>query len=151
MQNIFDFIGYLKDWCTENKVFLIAGPESYQNAVADEHIYEDYDLIMCASLTINPMFTETGANSCSYNGSIGFGRKREITDSENTVSNLDETFDQKYERRLLDLTETLVAFLEDLQCNEDADIRSCIINYSLNRYDLNADFVIADVSLQFDK
>lgn len=142
-----DFIGYLKDYCTRNNIFFIPGPEDYQNAVADYSVYENYDLILCADLSLTPDFNEFGR--VSYNGTLALGRKRELTDYEQTVSSLDETFEQKYERRLLALTQALFGLINEIQCNEDGEILSCSMSYAINRFDLNADFVLANINIKF--
>jgi hypothetical protein len=97
-----------------------------------------------------PQYGEAGVIGVTYQGSIALGRKREITDDEQTESTLDETFMQKYTRRLVDLTGMLNGILEGLQCEQDAYIDSCTMNYVLNKYDLNVDFVNATVSIRFE-
>lgn len=150
MNNLFDFIGYLQNWCNANNIYLISGPESYQNAVVDWSIYENFDLIMCISTEIIPQFGDQGGiESVTYQGNIGLGRKREIIDGEQTISSLDETFQQKYNSRLQELTEKLALFFENLQCEEDAYIDRCVMSYALNKYDLNADFVVANIQIRF--
>lgn len=143
-----DFYTYLENYCKENKIFFIPGPEDYQNAVADEDYYKDFDLILCSDLTLTPNFYDE-EGTVTYNGTIALGRKREITDDEETESSLDETFKQKYSRRLHDLIEMLYNLLNEIRCDADAEILSCTMSYSINRFDLNADFVVANISIQF--
>lgn len=150
MNDIFGLISYLDNWCTANKVYFCAGPEQYNNIVADYKLYEDFDLILVVAFNMVPRYSEGGVQSVTYQGSIALGRKCEKTDDEETVSSLDETFMQKYTRRLEDLTSKLNDLLLALQCEEEAYIDSCVMNYVLNKYDLNADFVNATVSLRFD-
>lgn len=147
MINNLDLYGYLKDYCEDNKIFFIPGPEDYRNAVADENVYEDFDLILCTDLTLSPNFYDE-EGSVTYNGLIALGRKRELTDEEETVSSLDETFQQKYVRRLCDLVELLVDFLNDIRCDADAEITYCAISYAINEYDLNADFAVANITMK---
>ena len=147
MINNLDLYGYLKDYCEDNKIFFIPGPEDYRNAVADENVYEDFDLILCTDLTLSPNFYDE-EGSVTYSGVIALGRKREITDEEETVSSLDETFQQKYDRRLCDLVKLLVDFLNDIRCDIDAEIPSCSISYAINEYDLNADFAVANITMK---
>lgn len=144
MTNNLDFYGYLKEYCARNSIYFIPGPEDYQNAVMDASVYDAYDLILCSDLTLTPSFGED-FGSVTYNGTIALGRKRE----DDTVSTLDETFAQKYEARLCDLMESIINMLNELQCNEDAEVISCTAQYAINQYDLNADFVVAAVSIKF--
>ncbi len=142
MENSLDFIGYLKEYCDEKHIYLIAGPKDYQNAIIDKHIYAAYDLILLADLTFSPSFEEFGVTT--YTGTIGLGQKRE----EMTVSSLDETFQQKYDRRLLKLSETLVTIFRDMECTNDIEIQSFTGSYALNKFDLNADFVVANITIK---
>lgn len=150
MNDIFGLISYLSNWCKENGVYFCAGPEQYNNIVLDNHLYENFDLILCVSINMIPKYSEGGLQSVTYQGSLALGRKREMTDEENTESSLDENFMQKYSRRLEDLTGKLNDLLISLQCEQEAYIDNCIMNYVLNKYDINADFVNSTVSIRFE-
>ena len=143
-----DFYSYLENYCKENNIFFIPGQEDYRNAVADENVYEAYDLILCSDLTLTPNFYDEDG-SVTYNGTIALGRKREITEDEETVSSLDETFQQKYNRRLHSLISMLYNMINEIRCDADAEILSCTMSYALNQYDLNADFIVANISIKF--
>lgn len=143
-----DFYSYLEDYCDTNKIFFIPGSEDYQNAVADEDVYKDFDLILCSDLTLTPNFYEEDG-SVTYNGTLALGRKREITDGEETVASLDETFKQKYARRLHDLITMLYNMINEIRCDADAEVLSCSMSYAINRFDLNADFIVANISIKF--
>lgn len=147
MENLFDLITYLSNWCEENHIYFCAGPEQYNNIVLDNTVYEEFDLILCISFSMIPKYSDTGLQAVTYQGSIALGRKRE----DDTESTLDEDFMQKYTNRLVDLTGMLNGILEGLQCTQDAYIDSCTMNYVLNKYDINADFVAANVSIRFEK
>jgi len=141
-----DFISYLRCYCISNKIYFAAGESDYVNAIADQNLFKNYDLIMCADLTLTPNFSESGVSSVTYNGYISLGRKREQT----TFSSIDETFIQKYDNRLKDLVSMLVNFFNNLSCMEAATINSCTMDYLLNRTDVNIDFVSASVSITFE-
>ena len=143
MDNALDFIGYLKNYCKKNNIFFIAGPQDYQNAVIDKNIYAPYDLILIADLTFTPNFSDE-LGTVVYDGTIGLGRKKE----DFTTSSLDETFQQKYDRRLLSLSEAIVNMFNEMQCTDDIEVLSWTGSYALNRYDLNADFVVANISIK---
>lgn len=143
MGNSLDFIGYLKDYCKDNNIFFVAGPKDYQNAVLDKKIYDSYDMLLLVDLTFSPDFSdEIGA--VTYTGTFALGQKRE----ENTVSSLDETFQQKYDRRLLKLSEAIVSMFREMECTNDIEVQSWTGSYALNRFDLNADFVVANASVK---
>ena len=143
MENALDFIGYLKDYCTENKIFFVAGPRDYQNAVLDKKIYDEYEMLLLVDLTFSPNFDDE-LGTVIYTGTFALGQKKE----EDTVSSLDETFQQKYDRRLLKLAEALAAMFNEMQCDGDIEVLSWTGSYALNRFDLNADFVVANASVK---
>ena len=150
MNDIFELISYLDSWCKANSIYFCAGPEQYNNIVLDNNIYANFDLILCVAFNMIPKYSDGGLQSVTYQGSLALGRKREITDEENTESSLDEDFMQKYSRRLEDLTEKLNGLLVSLQCEQESYIDSCTMNYVLNKYDINVDFVNATVSIRFE-
>lgn len=139
----FNFYGKLQEYCKEHKIFLALGEQEYANYISDKKCYDAYDMIMCADLRLTPVFNEISVQEVTYKGTIALGRKRE----ENTQSTLDELFHQKYERRLKDLTEILVSIFEELMCSEEIYVRRCEISYRINVYDVNIDFVSANVSI----
>lgn len=141
MTDNFDFYGFLENYCKENHIFFIAGPEDYANAVADRNLYAEYDLILTADLTLSPDYGDN-FGKVTYNGTIALGRKRE----DYTTSSLDETFRQKYNRRLLDLVHSLDNIFKSFMCEDDVEITSTM-SYALNRFDANIDFVAANVSI----
>jgi len=141
-----DFISFLRSYCNTNKIYFCAGESDYINATTDQNLFNNWDLIMCADLTLTPNFSETGVESVTYNGYISLGRKRE----KDTFSSIDETFLQKYDNRLKDLVSILVNFFNEIQCSEEATLNNCTMDYLLNRTDVNIDFVSASVSITFE-
>lgn len=147
MTDKLDFISYLRNWCNSKGIYFAAGESDYINAYNDQNIFENLDLILCADLTLTPSFSDTGVSSVTYNGYISLGRKRE---TESQYSSIDETFLQKYDNRLKDLAEILVGFFGALQCEQEATINTCTLDYLLNHTDVNIDFVSASVSITFE-
>lgn len=143
MDNKLNLIGLLRHFCKDNGIFFIAGPKDYQNAVMDYHTYDKYELILVADFTFKPIMTDNDIDAVQYNGTLALGRKNEM----NTTSSLDETFQQKYDSRLLELSKILCDLLLQLQCEYDATIDSATMSYALNQYDLNCDFVSSDIQL----
>ncbi|MCQ2608737.1 MAG: hypothetical protein MJ197_08640 [Bacteroidales bacterium] len=145
--NKYDLIGVIRDYCQANNIHYIPSIseyDAYVNAVADGELYEEYDLIFCTFFTLRPSFGGSVVQSVTYNGTCALGRKRE----ENTVSNLDETFIQKYDARLKNLTELLVSMLAEIACNVDGEITNCNLSYDINKLDLNADFIGCELSIK---
>lgn len=138
-----NLIGILRDYCTRENLYFIPGPAAYQNAIMDKSVYAANDLILVCDLQFSPIYGENSLNEVQYNGTIALGRKREIA----SVSTLDETFEQKYDRRLMELSNFLTELLLTLQCEHNFLIDSAQMSYNLNEYDLNADFVSAEIQI----
>lgn len=147
MDEKLNLIGTLRTYCKANGIYFIPGPTAYQNAVMDCHIYENNELILVADLQFSPEFSDNFLESVTYNGTIALGRKRETDGEQYTESSLDETFEQKYDRRLQELSSLLSGLLLNLQCEHDYTLDSATISYALNEYDLNCDFVSADIQI----
>ena len=99
--NKFDFIGVLRQYCVRNGNFFIMGENGYVNAVADATVYENNELILVADLRLDVTFGGSVVQTTNYNGMLALGRKREVDEfGARTVSTLDETVEQKYDRRL---------------------------------------------------
>lgn len=142
-----NLIGSLRTYCNVNNIYFIPGPTAYQNAVMDYHIYANNELVLVADLQFRPVFGENSLEEVTYQGTLALGRKREYNDDQCTVSSLDETFEQKYDRRLEELSSLLTELLLNLQCEYNCNIDSVRMSYALNQYDLNADFVSADIQI----
>ena len=138
-----NLIGILRDYCNREHLYFIPGPAAYQNAIMDQSVYAANDLILVCDLQFSPVFGENSLDEVQYNGTIALGRKREVS----TVSTLDENFEQKYDRRLLELSNLLTELLLSLQCEHQFIIDSAQMSYSLNEYDLNADFVSSEIQI----
>ena len=138
-----NLIGILRDYCDREHLYFIPGSSAYQNAIMDQSVYTANDLILVCDLQFSPVFGENSLNDVQYNGTIALGRKREAT----SVSTLDETFEQKYDRRLMELSNLLTELLLSLQCEHNFVIDSAQMSYSLNEYDLNGDFVSAEIQI----
>ena len=138
-----NLIGILRDYCDRENLYFIPGSSAYQNAIMDQSIYAANDLILVCDLQFSPIYGENSLNEVQYSGTIALGRKREVS----TISTLDETFEQKYDRRLLELSNLLTELLLSLQCEHQFIIDSVQMSYSLNEYDLNADFISAEIQI----
>ena len=138
-----NLIGILRDYCNREHLYFIPGSSAYQNAIMDQSIYAANDLILVCDLQFSPIYGENSLNEVQYSGTIALGRKRELQ----TISSLDETFEQKYDRRLMELSNLLTELLLSLQCEHQFIIDSVQMSYSLNEYDLNADFISAEIQM----
>ena len=148
----FGLIDALRAYCQDNDIFFIPGTKAYVEAVADSNIYANNDLIMYAEFTASPTIEGGRVTSTIWNGAIALGRKREVKTINgvvvNTTSNLDETWEQKYDNRLKDLSIQLAEVLGEIQCSQELDITAATFKMEINQFDLNADFVSATVTFE---
>lgn len=82
----------------------------------------------------------------SYTGMIGLGIKR---DQIGTVAGIEETFLQKYDNRLKELSELLTLFIANFGCENELTISNVSLNYRLNQYDEVMDFVEASLTINW--
>lgn len=150
----YDIVKALRSYCvTKGITFIPALTEDYINAVISRQYYEYNGLILVAML--NRQIRREGSNiiGVSFSGIIGLGQKREnIVDEEDEViseteSSLDETFEQKYDRRLSELMFGLQDFISDFTCEQELEVLNENQRMEINKFDLNADFVFCDITL----
>jgi hypothetical protein len=167
----FNIIGALRTFATSRGWRFGAGNNFYQNA--DLGTVSEDQLVLLCDFTSKPTFTKVGANiqNIIYDGVILLGRKFESevdavpgveddpeTEEDETVqeieyqpateSSLDETYLQKYDRRLLDLIQLLALNISLFVCSNDLQIVSISIQNQINKFDENLDFVAATVTIQ---
>jgi hypothetical protein len=174
----FDILEKLRTYCvTEGIIFIPSISESYVNSVIDWNEYENNDLIMFALFNAVHVFDNAKLIEIAYTGVIGLGRKceSELIEDDNgdytvetestldetpeqkydrrlkylveTESNLDETPEQKYDRRLKYLANKLTQILSEIACENQYEIRNCNMRLEINKFDLNADFVACDITI----
>lgn len=152
----FDILEKLRTYCVnEGIIFIPSISESYVNSVIDWNEYENNDLIMFALFNAVHVFDNAKLIEIAYTGVIGLGRKCEselIEDDDGdytveTESNLDETPEQKYDRRLKYLANKLTQILSEIACENQYEIRNCNMRLEINKFDLNADFVACDITI----
>lgn len=152
----FDILEKLRTYCVnEGIIFIPSISEAYVNSVIDWNEYENNDLIMFALFNAVHVFDNSKLVEIAYTGVIGLGRKceSELIEDDNgdytveTESNLDETPEQKYDRRLKYLANKLTEILSEIACENQYEIRNCNMRLEINKFDLNADFVACDITI----
>ena len=140
----FDLIGQLnratlaKDW------HFIYGNNFYINYEASQKKYFPNDLVLTADFTSQPTIKNALVTEIRYNGIIMLGEKE--NDSGYKAS-LDETMQQKYNRRLLRLMTLLTDFIGQFACDNELDITVNNFRVDINRFDTNIDFVVMELTL----
>jgi hypothetical protein len=149
----FDLIGALRTYATSKSWAFLSGENFFKNYEASKINYSPGQLILGVDPFIaRPNFTKGGkVDQVSYSGLIMLGRKFEsdlapLNPQVTTISNLDETFIQKYDRRIFELIGTLATNLGTFACANELDLTNCQFELGLNRLDENIDFVIASIT-----
>lgn len=141
--DFFGIVDVLRDYCDENDIGFIYGNDAYVNAIGDSSPYANYGQLLIADFNSVPTIAGGRVVECTYQGTISLGLKY---DGE-YESNLDETPIQKYDRRLKYLTTRLTSIIGTISCENELEIKSINIRFDMNRFDLNADFVAATITL----
>ncbi|MFA7361920.1 MAG: hypothetical protein WC139_12885 [Candidatus Kapaibacterium sp.] len=84
---------------------------------------------------------------------IWFGRKFDIDgegDTTGTLAELDETYKQKYDRRLYAMKLLLISFVEAVVCGSELELTSFRMTDAINQTDENIDFISCDIIIQHD-
>lgn len=144
MQN-FDLIGSLRSLANTNNWVFLYGDNFVRNYEATRNSIAVNQLILsCDPFIVDPVYSIAGKiSSITYTGLIMLGRKFEVS----TMAKLDETFIQKYDRRLFELMTTLSATLAGFSCDNGLTLQRVRMELALNQLDENIDFIVASVTL----
>ena len=140
----FNIIGQLRSTAHGNGWKFIAGDEFYQNIEAAREEVGIDQLVLTAQFESRPTFVNGRVVEVAYVGAIGLGRK---FDDDGGIASLDETYMQKYDARLNELTSLLANFLGDFSCTNELSITDCTFLNQLNNFNTNIDFVIGNITL----
>ena len=143
----FDIIGTLRTYAASKSWIFLSGAEFYQNyeitrSTLDAGLAAE-KLILGAKFNAKPTFKNGVITSIQYSGSLMLGRKSE---TEGTYSNLDETFIQKYDNRLLELMTLLGTAIGTIACANALDVSNVNFDMVVNRFDENIDGVECSIT-----
>lgn len=140
----FDIVDILRDYCNQKRFKLLYGPKDYQNALSDKVKYNPGDIIVfCDPIQSQPTFAGGRITENRFVLFIGVGRKCEAS----TRANLDETYLQKHDRRINELASILTTLISDISCQNQLDVANANYTLDINKFDLDADFVVANFTL----
>ena len=71
--NKFDFIGVLRQYCNTNGICFIMGENGYVNALADDTVYENNELILIADLRLDVTFGGAVVQTTNYTSDLKSG------------------------------------------------------------------------------
>lgn len=138
----FGLVDTLRTYCEEKGYYFFYGADSYVNIETDVNTYTSGKIILIADFNCIPTYTNGKITELRYTGTMLLGEKRE----NETISSLDETPLQKYDRRLKALSTLLTTVLGDIACDNELEITNVNIKYDLNKFDLNADFIASSLT-----
>ena len=138
-------IDILRTYCTTHDIEFIYGSRQYQNAISSRKKYEADKRIMLADFRVKPIFEGYKVQHLRFVGTMGLGQVRETE----TRANLSEFPIQKYDLRLKELFKDFLGIVQDISCLNDIEVQDCMVRYDLNKFDLNADFVFANITLEY--
>jgi len=141
----FNILGELRTYAENlGMIFSWQYDEFYTN-IQTMQPYDNEQLILVADLKPTPQINGASIGDIEYNGMLMIGRK---FDSDGIASSLDEKAMQKYDRRLLELTNLLVTHASIFACKNELLLELGSIDYLFNAFDSNIDFVVAQ-SIKF--
>lgn len=139
----FDIIGAIQTYCTANDYHFISGDSFYINADLSRLEIKTGDIIITALFTASPEYSDGVINKITYNGVLSCGIKIDLTGE---VASLDETYQQKYDRRLLSLMGILSNAISDISCNNSLDVTGVKLLAMINRFAENIDYIEGTVT-----
>lgn len=102
--------------------------------------YNDSDLVLTADVISLPLIVNGNIAQITYTTQLALGRKFDI---DSQAANLDESFKQKYDRRLSELQGVFANAIADFACSNELEVNVSGFIFDINVYDTNIDFVIS--------
>jgi len=146
----FDIIGALRTYAADNDWVFLSGEKWMQDYEATQNTYEDGQLVLGVDFQeAIPTRNNGVVSEIKYPGILLLGRKFDSTLA-GTHVNLDETFIQKYDARLLFLTTAISNFIKEFSCENKLDTESENMSLRLNSLDETIDFAVNRITFVGD-
>lgn len=141
----YDLVGALKTYADSLGWAFIFGDNFRKNYEASRKSYAVNQLILAVDPVVaTPSITYANKiPEITYTGLILLGRKFEAT----TEACLDETYKQKYDRRLLYLSQALSANMLLFACSQELTVSRLQFDLRINNLDANIDWVAATFTI----
>ena len=137
----FDIVSALRTFATSKGWHFVFGNAEYVNTNRHDYLVDEC-VLFCY---ISPQWENSkhggAVQNVSYRGWIMFGRKFES----DTHANLDETYEQKFDNRLLFLVETIANQMGVFACQNQLELSMTNTEWAINTFSDNIDFVQSDV------
>lgn len=125
------------------------GTAEYNNFDATQDDLQAKDLIYLAPVVDSGTYDNGVLDTSGYSTVIGLGVKSD-RDVDNTQANLDETYEQKYDRRLESMRTKLGAFIKSMGCEDNFTLTRHRIFEEINQLDENLDMMIAELQFGYN-
>jgi len=137
----FDIINELRTYATEQGWKFIYALDDFE---ANEVIMQDLGLnehVLVAGFNYTPTIKNRRITSINYSGLMSLGRK---FDADGQAAMLDETQEQKHDRRLKELVQMLSVCIAEMGCRGNMTADSGLIQPDPDKFDENIDFATAN-------
>lgn len=121
-------------------LFVIGFDDYYRNLETNRELLNDQKILI-ADTNFTPSYKNGRIMNMNYSCFMSLGLK---FDADGTATSLDETNEQKYERRLGNLALELSTFIAEFGCENELTITAPTINFAINQLDEILDFAIAN-------
>jgi hypothetical protein len=133
-------------------IFLYGAREFINYDLSNERLYAGKYLVAMFPVIERSIAITNEHYPHSYRAdvTIWMGRKFEYNSVMVTGADLDETYRQKYDRRLFECKQELETYIKTVLCGTDLRLISLRINEAINEFDENIDFVSCDLVIDYD-
>lgn len=140
----FGIVEAVKAECLAADVHFVLSFDEFQNNIQTNFDNADGKSILIFDFRAKPIRELGRVMSINYDCLFSLGRK--FDPNEDTSAQLAETHQQKYDRRIKPLMDSLDSIISNIQCNNNLKSSGEDYDFELNVYNLGADFVVSPVS-----
>jgi hypothetical protein len=145
-----DLIDEINTMCGVNSWICAFGLDAFEKNIATSQSYAAGTIVLAFEAYYTPTIKNTKTINESWRVVASLGRKFDptytATDYQTSTASLDETHQQKYDRRLYELATLLVSNFAALACTLDLDLAVGEIGFDVNMFDTNIDFVTSQLT-----
>lgn len=137
----FDIIGALRTYATAQGYKFVYGVDNFYKSIESVGQLTPGQLILVTDFRATPTYRNGRITEIEYFCLIMLGRK---FDADGLTASLDETSEQKYDRRLKDLMQALAATIGAVACNNELEVTAGDMRVDINQFAENIDFASSD-------
>ena len=136
----FDIIGAIETYALSQNWKFIYGFNDFYNSAASIQEYQPDEMLLIADSKDLPRIVNGRIVEIEYTCLLMLGRKFDDTGE---AASLDETFEQKYDRRLKELKSLLAIAIGQIACDNELEVTAGEIITEINQYASNIDFAVS--------